>query len=237
MLASPQAPLTVRTAAVYPSLSNLSIALWAFSALSRKTGESDKSSEYCQFTLDIFAEKGIIIVDLFVKKQTRKHDRRDEITLETLDLKFIDSILEKYGSDKTKIIAIMQDVQERYRYLPQDALEYIAKKVGMSESKLYGVATFYGNFSLDAKGKYVVKVCRGTACHVRKSSNVLQALYDATGTSEHKPNSDDGLFTLEIVSCLGACGLSPVVMVNDTVHAAMTPEKARALVEQLRGEA
>ncbi len=176
-------------------------------------------------------------MDLFVKKQTRKHDRRDEITLETLDLKFIDSILEKYGSDKTKIIAIMQDVQERYRYLPQDALEYIARKVGMSESKLYGVATFYGNFSLDAKGKYVVKVCRGTACHVRKSSNVLQALYDATGTNEHKPNSDDGLFTLEIVSCLGACGLSPVVMVNDTVHAAMTPEKARALVEQLRGEA
>ena len=157
--------------------------------------------------------------------------------MENLDLKFIDSILEKYGNDKSKIIAIMQDVQERYRYLPQDALTYIAKKVGMSESKLYGVATIYGNFSLDAKGKYVMKVCRGTACHVRKSSNVLQALYDATGTNEHKPTSDDGLFTLEIVSCLGACGLSPVVMVNDTVHASMTPEKARALVEELREEA
>ena len=154
--------------------------------------------------------------------------------METLDLSFIDSVLEKHGNDKTNIIAIMQDVQEKYRYLPQDALEYIAKKLGMSESKLYGVATFYGNFSLDAKGKYVMKVCRGTACHVRKSSNVLQALYDATGTSEHKPSSDDGLFTLEIVSCLGACGLSPVVMVNDTVHAAMTPEKAKALVEQLK---
>ena len=157
--------------------------------------------------------------------------------MENLDLKFIDSIVEKYDNDKSKIIAIMQDVQERYRYLPPDALTYIAKKVGMSESKLYGVATFYGNFSLDAKGKYVMKVCRGTACHVRKSSNVLQALYDATGTNEHKPTSDDGLFTLEIVSCLGACGLSPVVMVNDTVHASMTPEKARALVEELREEA
>ena len=157
--------------------------------------------------------------------------------MESTDLKFVDSVLEKYGSDKTNIIAIMQDVQERYRYLPQDALCYIAKQVGMSESKLYGVATFYGNFSLDAKGKYVMKVCRGTACHVRKSSTVLQALYEATGTNEHKPNSDDGLFTLEIVSCLGACGLSPVVMVNETVHAAMTPEKARALVEQLREEA
>ena len=157
--------------------------------------------------------------------------------METVDQKFIDSVLEKYDNDKARIIAIMQDVQEQYRYLPQEALEYIAKKVGMSESKLYGVATFYGNFSLDAKGKYVLKVCRGTACHVRKSSMVLQALYDATGTDEHKPTSDDGLFTLEIVSCLGACGLSPVVMVNETVHPAMTPEKARELVSELRGEA
>ena len=140
--------------------------------------------------------------------------RKGENALENADLKFIDSVLEKYDSDKSKIIAIMQDVQEKYRYLPQEALEYIAGKVGMSE-----------------------KVCRGTACHVRKSSNILQALYDATGTDEHKPTSDDGLFTLEIVSCLGACGLSPVVMVNDTVHAAMTPDKARALVSQLREEA
>ena len=157
--------------------------------------------------------------------------------MENLDLKFLDSVLEKHGGDSSKIIAIMQDVQEKYRYLPQEALTYIAKKVNMSESKLYGVATFYGNFSLDAKGKYLMKVCRGTACHVRKSANVLQALYDATGTGEGKATSDDGLFTIEIVSCLGACGLSPVVMVNDTVHAAMTPEKARALVEQLREEA
>ena len=162
--------------------------------------------------------------------------RKGELVLENVDLVFVDSVLEKYGSDKARIIAIMQDIQERYRYLPQEALEYIAKKVGMSESKLYGVATFYGNFSLDAKGKYVMKVCRGTACHVRKSSTVLQALYEATGTDEHKPTSDDGLFTLEIVSCLGACGLSPVVMVNEVVHPAMTPEKAKALVQELRGE-
>ena len=157
--------------------------------------------------------------------------------MENVDLKFIDSILEKYDFDKARIIAIMQDVQEKYRYLPQDALSYIAGKVGMSESKLYGVATFYGNFSLDAKGKYVLKVCRGTACHVRKSANVLQALYEATGTSEKKSTSDDGLFTIEIVSCLGACGLSPVVMVNETVHPAMNPDKAKELIEELRKEA
>ncbi len=157
--------------------------------------------------------------------------------MQQLDMKVIDEILERHNYDKSMIIAIMQDVQEVYRYLPQEALEHIAAKIGMSESDLFGVATFYGNFSLDAKGKYVLKVCRGTACHVRKSADVLQALQEATGLSEKKSISDDGLFTIEIVSCLGACGLSPVVMVNDTVHATMTPEKAKDLVADLREEA
>ena len=157
--------------------------------------------------------------------------------MQQLDLKQIDEILERHDCDRAKIIAIMQDVQEVYRYLPQEALEYIATKVGMSESDLYGVATFYGNFSLDAKGKYIMKVCRGTACHVRKSADVLSALQEATGLTGKKSISDDGLFTIEIVSCLGACGLSPVVMVNDVVHPAMTPDKARALVAELREEA
>ena len=157
--------------------------------------------------------------------------------MQQLDMKVIDEILERHNNDKSMIIAIMQDVQEVYRYLPQEALEHIAAKTGMSESDLYGVATFYGNFSLDAKGKYVLKVCRGTACHVRKSADVLQALQEATGLSEKKSISDAGLFTIEIVSCLGACGLSPVVMVNDTVHAAMTPDKAKDLVADLREEA
>lgn len=156
--------------------------------------------------------------------------------MEQIDYKFIDQVLPDHACDASQIIAIMQDVQGKYRYLPKDALRYIADKVGISESKIYGVATFYENFSLDVKGKYVLKVCRGTACHVRKSGNVLQALYDATGLSESKPTSDDGLFTIEIVSCLGACGLSPVVMVNDTVHPAMTPDKAVDLIEELRAK-
>ena len=154
--------------------------------------------------------------------------------MDTKEQRVIDEILGKYEYDRTKIIGIMQDVQEQYRYLPQKALCYIAEKLGMSEAKVYGVATFYGNFSLDAKGKYVLKVCRGTACHVRKSANVLQALYEATGLSEKKSVTEDGLFSIEIVSCLGACGLSPVVMVNDVVHAAMTPDKAKSLIEELR---
>ena len=154
-----------------------------------------------------------------------------------VDFELIDSILKDHNYDATQVIGIMQDIQKEYRYLPEEGLKYAAEKIGISPAKIYGVATFYGNFSLDTKGKYVLKVCRGTACHVRKSSNVLAALYEATGTSVQKPTSDDGLFSIEIVSCLGACGLSPVVMVNDTVHAAMNPDKARELIAQLREEA
>lgn len=146
------------------------------------------------------------------------------------------SIIAAHGSDSSGLIAILQDVQAAYNYLSEENLTLIADTLGISISKVYSVATFYENFSLDVKGKYVLKVCRGTACHVRKSGNVLQALYDATGLSESKPTTDDGLFTIEIVSCLGACGLSPVVMVNDTVHPSMTPEKAADLIEELRAK-
>ena len=156
--------------------------------------------------------------------------------MEQINLKLIDDILEKHGNDKTRIISIMQEVQGIYRYLPKEALQHIAKKVGISEAKIYGVATFYGNFSLDAKGKYVLKVCRGTACHVRRSEKILEALYEAIGISPDQESSDDGLFTIEIVHCLGACGLAPVVMVNDDVHSAMTPEKAKAMIQEIRNK-
>ena len=153
--------------------------------------------------------------------------------MEQLDFHWIDNVLQQHQLDKSKVIAIMQDIQDRYRYLPQEALLYIAGKLGISPAKIYGVATFYSNFSLEAKGKYVLKVCRGTACHVRRSDRVLQALYEVTGLSEEKHTTDDGLFSIEVVNCLGACSLSPVMMVNDTVHAGMSPSKVRALVAEL----
>ena len=95
----------------------------------------------------------------------------------------------------------------------------------------------YENFSLEPKGRYVIKVCDGTACHVRKSIPILEEFRNILGLSETKHNSDDMLFTLETVSCQGACGLAPVCTVNDKVHAAMTPEKARELIKELMEEA
>ena len=105
----------------------------------------------------------------------------------------------------------------------------------MTEAKAYSVATFYENFSFEAKGKYVIKVCDGTACHVRKSIPVLEALYKKLGLSKAKRTTDDMMFTVETVSCLGACGLAPTMMVNDEVHPRMTPEKAEELIDILKG--
>jgi NADH-quinone oxidoreductase subunit E len=101
---------------------------------------------------------------------------------------------------------------------------------------VYGVATFYENFSLEPKGKYVVKICNGTACHVRKSEPILNEFRNELGLSETKVTTDDMAFTVETVSCLGACGLAPVCTVNDKVYPSMTPEKANDLIKQLKEE-
>ena len=148
------------------------------------------------------------------------------------DFSPIDKILENH--EKTAVIAILQDIQEIYHYLPKEIFPYLAKKLGTGEARIYSVATFYENFSLEPKGKYVLKCCDGTACHVRKSTDILQYLRSELGLSETKPTTDDLMFTLETVSCLGACGLAPVMTVNDEVHPAMTPDKAAALLKELK---
>ena len=147
-----------------------------------------------------------------------------------------DEIIEHYGRKPRYLIPIMQDIQAEYRYLPGELLTYVAKEIGITETHAYSVATFYENFSFEAKGKYVIKVCDGTACHVRHSTPVLEALWKELGLSAKKHTTDDMLFTVETVSCLGACGLAPTLMVNEQVYPAMTPDKAMALIAELRGE-
>ena len=150
------------------------------------------------------------------------------------DAKQMDEILAKHGRQASNIIAILQDVQETYRYLPREIFPYLSKELGMTTANIYSVATFYENFSLEPKGKYVIKVCNGTACHVRKSIPILEKLRETLNLKEGQATTDDFVFTVETVSCLGACGLAPVLMVNDTVHPSMTPEKVVALVQELR---
>lgn len=150
------------------------------------------------------------------------------------EIKLLDEILENRGYDPSQVIAIMQDIQRNYHYLPEETLTYISRKLKISEAKIYGVATFYENFSLEPKGKYVIKVCDGTACHVRNSRPILEAFRKELGVSDKKKTSDDGLFTVETVSCLGACGLAPVCTVNDVVHPAMTPSKVTDIIKELK---
>ena len=151
-----------------------------------------------------------------------------------MNIEKLDEILSAHNYDPSLVIAIMQDIQKEYRYLPQDALCYVAKKLKISEAKIYGVATFYENFSLEPKGKYVIKICDGTACHVRKSVPILEEIRSQLGVTAEKPTTDDMMFTVETVSCLGACGLAPVCTVNDVVYPSMTPEKARVMLKEIR---
>lgn len=145
-----------------------------------------------------------------------------------------DEIIASHGQDQSALIPIIQDIQSAFRYLPPELLSYVAKKIGITEAKAYSVATFYENFSFDPKGKYVIRVCDGTACHVRRSTDILNRIYEELKLDGKKVTTDDMLFTVETVSCLGACGLAPVMTVNDEVHPAMTPEKASALLEEIR---
>ena len=151
-------------------------------------------------------------------------------------LEEMDEILEKNGYEASNIIAILHDTQAKYRYVPREVFPYLSKKLGISTAKIYSVATFYENFSLEPKGKYIFKICDGTACHVRKSIPILDRLRKELGLSEKKLTTDDLLFTVETVSCLGACGLAPVLTVNDQVYAAMTPDKTSELIAKLKEE-
>lgn len=152
------------------------------------------------------------------------------------DFSLVDKILNQYNKKQQFVIAILQDIQEHYHYLPREIFPHLAKELNMSEARVYSVATFYENFSLEPKGKYVIKICDGTACHVRRSVPILERLRSELGLSEEKKTTDDLMFTIETVSCLGACGLAPVLTVNDVVYSAMTPDKASELLKSLKEE-
>lgn len=154
-----------------------------------------------------------------------------------LDFRVLDEILKTFEYKKSYLIAILQKVQEVYRYLPEEAMTYIGEKIdGLSPATVYGVATFYAQFSLEPKGKYEIRVCDGTACHVRGSMPVLNAIRNKLNLKDGKVTSDDGLFSLEIVSCLGACGLAPVCMVNDKVYPQMTSDAISIIIDTLMKE-
>ena len=143
---------------------------------------------------------------------------------------FYDSLPEKDGA----LIPMLHKAQEEYGYLSRGVQLYVARKLSVPASKVFGVATFYSLFSLERKGKYKINVCLGTACYVRGAENILEA-FEKELKIKRTETTDDGLFTLDSIRCVGACGLAPVVMVNDKVYGRVTPDDVKGIVDEHLG--
>ena len=146
----------------------------------------------------------------------------------------LDGILKKYQGVKGALIPVLQDAQHAYGYLPKEIIENIALKMDIPLSQIYGVVTFYAQFHLKPRGKNIIRVCLGTACHVRGGKAILGLLED---TLQIKAGSTtpDLAFTLETVACIGACGLAPVLMINDDTHGRLTPEATSEILSNYAG--
>ena len=149
------------------------------------------------------------------------------------DLSLLDEVLEKYASVNGSLITILQKAQDIYGYLPTDVIYHIAEKTGSTPAKVMGVATFYTQFRLKPIGKYLIMLCQGTACHVNGSERILAAITEELKIGDGD-TTDDGLFSLKCVACLGCCSLSPVMMINEETYGSLTPEKVISIIRGLK---
>lgn len=142
-------------------------------------------------------------------------------------------IVDQNGRNAGRLIPILQAVQTEYRFLPEEILTFIATSLGISPARVFGVATFYSLFTLQPKGKYVIRVCDGTACHVKGSMNLYDTLCSKLGLKDGAESTQDMLFTVETVNCLGACGLAPAMVVNDEVFGQLTADRVDTIIDEI----
>jgi NADH:ubiquinone oxidoreductase subunit E len=151
---------------------------------------------------------------------------------ETVDFVELDTIIEKeFSKDKENLIMILQAIQRRYNYLPKSALGYLSAKIGVPYSKIYEVATFYSTFSLEPRGRNIISICLGTACHVRGAERIRERLHESLNITDGQ-TTDDGRFTLESVRCIGCCSLGPVMKVNEDMHGRIATDKVEKVLDQ-----
>jgi NADH-quinone oxidoreductase subunit E len=150
-----------------------------------------------------------------------------------VDLSLLDDVLNEYSQVKGSLITILQNTQDIYGYLPKEAIKLISEKTGIATSEIMGVGTFYTQFRFEPVGKYLIMLCQGTACHVNSSELILQTIKDELNIEDGQ-TTDDGLFSLKCVACLGCCSLSPVMMINDDTYGSLTPEKTKKILKELR---
>jgi len=150
--------------------------------------------------------------------------------MDPIDLGALDPIVEPYLGKKEMVIPVLQKVQEHYGYLPRPALEGVSRLMRIPLSRLYGVATFYAQFKMKPRGRNIIRVCKGTACHIQGSPKIAERIEDILGVQSGE-TTDDLRFTLEEVACIGACALAPVIMVNDNPHGRLSPDKVKAVLD------
>jgi len=156
---------------------------------------------------------------------------------QSVDLTLLEDTLNEYAEVKGSLITILQKTQEIYGYVPIDAVYRISERTGLSPAKILGVATFYSQFRFQAVGKYLIMLCKGTACFVNGAERILDAVQEELGIGNNE-TTEDGLFSLSVVACPGCCSLAPVMMINDKTYGSLTPDKVRQILRDLRkGEA
>jgi NADH-quinone oxidoreductase subunit E len=160
--------------------------------------------------------------------------RTDEVVEQgPIDLTMMDPLIEKYKGKKGAMIPLLQGTQNLYGYIPREAFEKLSRETGLKLSEMYGVATFYAQFRLSPVGKHIVKVCHGTACHVQNASELTEALEESLNLKDGE-TTEDGLFTLESVACLGCCSLAPVMMIGEETYGKLTGAQSVKIVKNIR---
>ena len=152
------------------------------------------------------------------------------------DLTLLEPTLQAYAAVPGSLITILQKTQELYGYIPTDAVYHIAERTGETPAKIMGVATFYSQFRFRPVGKYLIMLCKGTACYVNGANAIAEAVSDELDIHDNE-TTEDGLFSLSLVSCLGCCSLAPVMRINDRTYGSLTPDKVRNILRGLRKEA
>ncbi len=164
---------------------------------------------------------------------SRIHAEKSMVNEDKIDVTVLDPLIEKYRNKKGNMIPLLQGAQEAFGYIPLEAFHKISTEIGLNLSEMYGVATFYAQFRLNPVGKYVVKVCHGTACHVQNANAVTDMLKEALKVQDGE-TTEDGLFTLESVACLGCCSLAPVMMIKDETYGKLDGSKAVKIIKNIR---
>ena len=179
------------------------------------------------WSVDKLTVKKVYIIMYYILI-VHKNTGGKEMENKGIDLSLLDGVLGEYAEVKGSLITILQKTQDIYGYLPKEAIELISEKTGIATSEIMGVGTFYTQFRFQPVGKYLIMLCQGTACHVNSSELILQTVKDELGIDDGE-TTEDGLFSLKCVACLGCCSLSPVMMINGDTYGSLTPTKTKQI--------